>query len=399
MSAHAKLSPSSSSRWLNCPGSVAACEGVVDESSEFADEGTFAHFIAEQAIRLVYAPGAHTSGALKSLLGTVSECGRFTADAVMLEHLEEYVQFCAETIEAAGPGNAWAEVRVKAIHKKVWGTADFVAVVGDTLHVADLKYGAGVPVSPVDNTQARCYALGALERVRSTDTKAFEKLRRVRGHIFQPRNRAGGGVEELTRVELEAWRDEVLIPGVAATEAEDAPRCAGDWCKFCPVKGTCYALKDAALEGAKAVFFNSADLEVKDEPHDPRDLTVEQVGKALAAVPVIESWIKGLHAYAYDLANAGTAIDGYKLVRKTGYRQWRDEASAEDMLRRMLPDGASTRAEPKLLSPPQAEKLLDVLGKAMVAELTTKPDAGLSLVPQSDRRQAFRPGDVFTIEK
>ena len=61
----------------------------------------------------------------------------------------------------------------------------------------------------------------------------------------------------------------------------------------------------------------------------------------------------------------------------------------------MLPEGESIHAPPKLLSPAQAEKKLDIIGKALVGEHTTKPDAGTTLVPESDKRLAFNPGDVF----
>ena len=81
MAKHAKLGPSSASRWLNCPGSVALCATVPEEpSSEYADEGTFAHDIAERAIRAVRDEGFATDVALDNLIGTESRCGRFQVD-------------------------------------------------------------------------------------------------------------------------------------------------------------------------------------------------------------------------------------------------------------------------------------------------------------------------------
>ena len=51
MAAHAKLSPSAASRWINCPGSVALCATLPKPPSTFyADEGTSAHALAEKCI-------------------------------------------------------------------------------------------------------------------------------------------------------------------------------------------------------------------------------------------------------------------------------------------------------------------------------------------------------------
>lgn len=393
---HAKLSPSSSNRWLNCPGSIAAIDAlpVGDDSNVYADEGTFAHLMAESALNTP-AEIWTIDEALTDLLDAESKCGRFTAGPDMIEHITEYVEFCDD---ARTKGQAsWVEAQVKAIHGKVYGTADFIAVVDNVLEVIDFKYGAGIPVSPVDNTQAMTYAVGALNRIESTDTRMYDGIDTVSIRIFQPRNSKGGGQSVISKGRLETWRDDVLIPGAKATEDPDAPRKAGDHCRFCPVKSVCYALKEASLEGAKAVFADPAELTLAETQPTPSDLTADQVSKVLEAAPLIEAWLKGVRAYAFERLMAGGEIEGYKLVGKKGIRAWSDKKAAETMLREMLPEGVSVHAEPKLLSPAQSAKKLDIIGKALVNQLTTKPDTGKTLVPNSDKRQAFRPGDVFNI--
>ena len=49
---HAKLAPSASSRWMNCPASI-ALEAKYPElpESEYAEEGTAAHSLAERCLR------------------------------------------------------------------------------------------------------------------------------------------------------------------------------------------------------------------------------------------------------------------------------------------------------------------------------------------------------------
>ena len=40
---HSKLGASASDRWMNCPGSIRASEGVPNAESAYALEGTVAH--------------------------------------------------------------------------------------------------------------------------------------------------------------------------------------------------------------------------------------------------------------------------------------------------------------------------------------------------------------------
>ena len=48
---HARLSASSSARWLACPPSVKLTEGMPEKESEWAAEGTEAHRVAEVKLR------------------------------------------------------------------------------------------------------------------------------------------------------------------------------------------------------------------------------------------------------------------------------------------------------------------------------------------------------------
>ena len=51
MADHAKLSASSSHKWLNCTPSVALEENFENKTSTFAEEGTAAHTLAEHKLR------------------------------------------------------------------------------------------------------------------------------------------------------------------------------------------------------------------------------------------------------------------------------------------------------------------------------------------------------------
>lgn len=139
--AHAKLSPSSAERWMNCPGSVVLSEGMPNQTSVFAEEGTKAHEIAEMILR--------------------NQKGWADAPVEMLEHIKVYVDYVNDL--ALFDGDLHIEQRVK-VNEVVFGTAD--AVVWrpqlEELHIIDLKYGAGVAVEVVNNLQLKIYALATL---------------------------------------------------------------------------------------------------------------------------------------------------------------------------------------------------------------------------------------------
>ena len=48
---HAKLSASAAARWLACPPSVVLTQGMKEEPSPYAEEGSKAHDIAEKKLR------------------------------------------------------------------------------------------------------------------------------------------------------------------------------------------------------------------------------------------------------------------------------------------------------------------------------------------------------------
>lgn len=156
--AHARLSPSSASRWMTCPGSAALCDGEEDEGSEYAAEGTAAHELAERI--LLGAVG-------KLLVGQRAENGvRWTKD--MLRDVMIYVTLVQDMVASTG-GKLHVEVKVPIGHltgeEGANGTSDIVIETDTEIIVCDLKFGRGVEVSAVENEQLRIYALGALHKL------------------------------------------------------------------------------------------------------------------------------------------------------------------------------------------------------------------------------------------
>lgn len=150
--AHAILSASASSRWLHCTPSARLERKFPDTSSPYAEEGTQAHAYAERFLNLFLKTGK-TAVVIKD-------------NAEMQEAVQIYVNICVEKINEARTASPDAQIKVEQrLDFSRWvpegfGTGDMVMVSDKYFEIVDLKYGKGVPVSAVNNSQMRLYALG-----------------------------------------------------------------------------------------------------------------------------------------------------------------------------------------------------------------------------------------------
>lgn len=374
MSVHAPLAPSAAHRWMPCPGSVRLTRGLPDTSSVYADEGTFAHDIGARCL--------NTGQRAQTAFGTVSTDRRFRVDEAMAAAVQVYLDAVGMTEMLEGRSAVMVEAKVR-ISADVWGTGDclLLSADGETLNVFDLKYGAGVYVEVEANEQLLLYALGAL----LTWAELCKRVKKVVLHVVQPRYY--GDCQqwrswEVARQYVEQFGERVKA-AVAATKAADAPLVTGEHCRFCKAKTTCPALKSDALAAAQHAFSQPPTV-----APEPKTLEPEEVARLLPLFTRAEEWISAIRAHAYELANQGRAIPGYKLVAKVGNRKWRDEKEAAAQLNACAVDAY----DKKLISPAEAERRLGKPRAALVERLAVKPVTGTSLVPDSDRRPAVESG-------
>lgn len=166
-SKHALLSPSSSARWVACPPSARLTEFMPSETSPYAEEGTTAHYLCEQVVRRSLPGWAGLPPApMDDLMGSdaytpeMKEAATLYADFIhgVYDSFPHTPTLCVEQ-----------QVKMTRWVPECFGTCDCLLIGDGILHVIDFKYGAGVPVSPVENTQMKLYALGAWDLFNATD--------------------------------------------------------------------------------------------------------------------------------------------------------------------------------------------------------------------------------------
>lgn len=232
---HAKLSASGSTRWMACPGSVVLESLFEDEGSPYAEEGTKAHAVAEARMRARIAPESRKAA-------TDAERAKNDADEEMWAFTGKYEEYCGNIIDTmqldGHTVRAYVEQRV-CFDRWVpdgFGTVDFCAVGGNDLHIVDFKYGKGVPVSAIDNSQMRSYALGFLQEMECI----YDNLQTVTTHIVQPRIN-NYSTETMQVKDLLAWAEKELKPRAQRANSQTREYDIGKHCKFCKAKALCKA--------------------------------------------------------------------------------------------------------------------------------------------------------------
>ena len=356
--AHSRLGASSHYRWEACPGSVKASEGIPNESSVYAEEGTLAHDVA--ANYLLARPGwANGPGVTEEMVEAVQ---------VYTDHVN--------SLRALLPSFEAVEQRLdlSEYHPALFGTADYVCYFDKekTLHVVDYKHGAGIPVEVVGNTQLMYYGLGALHMNKFP-------VERIILTIVQPRCYHTDGpvrsweTDPITMLDFSFD----LVDQAVRTEAPDAPLIAGDHCRFCPAQPTCPKPRELAMGLATAGFSDLSAVEP------------ERLALYLEKIPQIKAWCEAVHQYAHAQAALGHVPPGWKLVDKRANRKW-VEGTDVSMLEMALDMHGTSLIDVKIKSPAAVEKLLLKDKKFILDQFVVKESSGKTLVQTNDDRPAVK---------
>lgn len=391
---HAKLSPSGADRWMLCPGSVAMCEGLPDTTSEYADEGTAAHYLAAHILNGNTPPVVDGFVVVNR---TTGDCCFASAvlpseSSFKVQDLLPDVTTYVEHVNALTEGalEVMVEVELPISHltgeEGATGTSDLIALHPSELVVADLKFGMGNRVDAENNRQLMIYGLAAIE-----EYGLLYDFDRVRLVISQPR--LGHISEWVVSVEdLLAFGEEVKAAAATVSVIVEGFLTPGEkQCKWCKAKAKCPALAEFVQE---AVGTDFEDLTAEVVTANVEYSSAESLSAKLSKVDLIETWCKAVRAAVEIELLAGREVPGYKLVQgKKGNRAWRNEDEAEELLKKMRVKH-DQMYNYKLISPTTAEKLAkeEVIGKRQwpkVLELITQSEGKPSVAPVSDKRPAL----------
>ena len=398
MTDHALFAPSASERWLNCPSALFMEKHYENLPTEYAEEGTAAHKLAERCLR---------EGVISSLLYEGEDIHSaiingvkviFTVDKEMCAAVDDYLEICREHTEGA----MFIEERVNFSPYCVdnsFGHADFMNVQTTNdygeININDFKYGKGVEV-PATTPQAKLYALGAYNTlckrthfIRNVDPENII----VNVRIIQPRM-GNFDHQDYSLAELIEWAEMEVIPAahiaqkIYNEDKEPVFKPGPVQCQWCLAKHDCKAHAEYNLKQVQLEF---DDISGDNLPMpDSYFLTKEDNTNIMDHADAIISWLKGIKEFVRTEMLKGEDYLGYKLVRGKSNREWHDEDSAAKAMREQLKMKVSEVYEKKIISPAKLETKIGKKHKFFSENnLIDKPLGKPTVVPESDKRSSI----------
>lgn len=424
MAFHAKLSPSSAHRWMNCAGSVKL---IGDESSTAGVEamrGTAAHRVIEAMLQnsesdasayrnsliVVHGPGGEETLILPPGSEVPIKDGYhlFVCDEKMVNGAQMMIDEVrkVETEECFDP-KLYTErfLNMSWLDDRLGGTADVTIVDPDWIYLLDYKNGR-ILVEVKGNEQMKNYAVGLLHE--------HPEARGVTVRLVQPNSFHEDGFvreESYTADELKLFELQ-MKEAADATSKPNAPRRVGNWCTFCPAKVRCPEFDAVALEEAGADFATDpvGPLQIADneflEP-DPlkgdEALGDEAYRVSLARkakwIPVLDQWAREITKAILNELTNGRDVPGKKMVQTKTNRVFVEGAGGK-LVEVGLPEEA-LYTDPKLKSPAQIEKtrplpegMKPAAFQKFVDGLTFKPKGRITVADSDDARPAVNPVSV-----
>ena len=306
---HSRLSPSGSKIWLNCTKApeLIAKYPEVEAENEYAEEGTQAHWYGELILK-----------------------GKMTLEELPSDfsQLKTYID---KVHEIQADGNLLVEVKTNMTKilnspEEISGTSDAVILAKDGgIDIVDLKWGIGVWVSAVENSQAMLYAIGVLsflDELGLIDLETMPTNTRVTSHVVQPRvEYMEYTFHEITYGELLQFL-EVARQAVKEISTGKGSFLPGEHCQFCKGKVFCPFFTEPAEEVNATVADFNPKLPMVNE-----DITPEKLMQMYKIKADVNAFYRALDTWLESsiLSSETGEFMGYKIIETEGNREVQDE--------------------------------------------------------------------------
>jgi len=351
------LRPSNGGRWIPCPASATLESPFPDDESEYAKEGTAAHWLAAQVLS-----GHHT---LDELTDRAAPNGVMITGE-MVEYTEQYI--------AAVPSSCVIERPLPSAIEGVDDcTPDAFQVIERHGDIYDFKYGWGI-VDVLGNWQLGIYAVSLFAKHQWNLDTVTVRIVQPRPYHYDGRVRSWA----ITRDDAIAlWHE--ITAAVAKVHEPNAPAVTGAHCQYCRALHVCEAARRAGM--------NAVDVAYSGFP-------VDMEGAALAselvtlnrAARAIKLRLDAIESHAILEIDQNKIVPGWSLERAYGRRRW----LSDDKVNALAAIAGKSLTEHKPVTPAAAEKL--GVPRVLIDQFTTTPETGRKLV-QRDASQKAK--DVF----
>jgi hypothetical protein len=364
--------PSGSHHWVNCAGSWALEKDKPYEETIHTLTGSAVHALSDWVHnRCEYLTSSMDGKSIGNLVGE-PKYKRIYIDPEMIRGVNEYCSFIWG-LQQKYKTSVWVEKKVYLNGMpegiKYGGTVDRLLISEYHIFIVDLKWGTW-PVE-AEHPQLISYALGALD---FTGARHYSDIE-ISMIIYQPRvnpsvKRVKIRADKLDKV----WRPR-LNKAIENALKPDPDYSEGPWCKWChgnktrtcPLKNRRDITTLNELATVRSEHINAATNKL--ESTDP-----VKIAQLLDQVKPIEKAIKTLRSRALLMAQNGVEIPGYRLIDKTGHREWTHPTGVYQMLE---DSGYRQDQIMSLNSPAKIEKLV---GKQnWISEYTWRPSRGKKL--------------------
>jgi len=376
---------SNSDRIVACPGCVQeASRWPEDPGSKYAIDGTHSHTLLEHCLRASQWDATFYEGHVLQ-----DHEGAFTVDLERAKRVNVALRYINDRMRALHRSGRDVALHVEefvdagAAHNiPEWGgSADVILRWDSGIEVIDYKDG-GKPVN-AETYQMITYAIGARHKHEVPPAASTITT------IIQPK--VSQDAKSMLYEPLEFHVKElILAKAMRRSMEDDAPRDAGEHCKWCPgaKPGRCEEFNRRAHKAMSDIV---ASIPAQPGTNNPLQIpeisaetTNEQLAQLLDAKPIVLGLLNEAEAEALKRARSGQDVPGYELDRKVSRRKW-DDGALDTLDKMRVKEHVYT--ERKLRTPKQVIDSDEFKGlsenqQKKIQALIVKPEGAVCLVPK-----------------